>query len=123
VTIGQLCPGTPAVPGGTLTFTGTITNTGNILLTNVIVMNGTVGSTPLLGPITLSPGATAFFSGSYIAPTNCSSTSVSTVTATSLCGVGVANSASSTCPILTTPALNVTEACPTNLPAPGAVLT
>src|ERR1019366_5514772 len=61
----------------------------------------------------LAPGAEANFTGSYVAPANCSVADTLTATAASLCGVGVSSVASATCPILTTPQIAVTAVCPT----------
>ncbi len=112
IVVTQLCPANPATPGSVLTYTGSVSNSGNITVTNVVVLNNQTGSTPLLTVATLAPGATTNFTGSYLAPTNCSSTSTSTATARSVCGVLVANSATTTCPILTTPQIVVTANCP-----------
>jgi uncharacterized repeat protein (TIGR01451 family) len=121
--ITQSCPAVPAVPGGLLTYSGTVTNLGNITLTNVVVLNNQSGATPIFTAASLAPGAGGSFTGSYLAPTNCTSTSISTATSTSVCGVAVTNVVSSTCAINTTPVLNVTESCPANPTAPGALLT
>jgi uncharacterized repeat protein (TIGR01451 family) len=120
--ITQNCSGS-AAPGFPLTYSGTVSNAGNSTLTNVVVVNNLSGSTPLLALASLSPGATAIYSGSYTAPAACSSTSTSTVTAKSTCGIAVTASSSSTCPITTTPALGITENCPATSTAPGATLT
>ena len=120
--VTQNCPATPAVPGGLLTYTGTVRNSGNITLTNVVVLNSLSGATPVFTAATLAPGAVGSFSGSYLAPTNCSSTSTSTATAASSCGVAVSANASSTCTVLTTPQILVTATCPTNAILPGASL-
>jgi uncharacterized repeat protein (TIGR01451 family) len=119
----QTCPATAAIPGGLVTYSGTIRNAGNITLTNVVVLNNLSGATPVFTAATLSPGAGAVFTGSYIAPANCSATSTSIATAQSTCGVSVTNTASTTCPITTTPLLVVTQSCPANAPAPGGLLT
>ena len=121
--IVQNCPAIPAVPGGLLTFTGSITNVGNITLTNVTVLNNLSGGTPILTVVMLVPGASTNFSGSYLAPTNCTSTSTATVTGASICGMSATNSFSMTCSINTTPGLLVTETCPTNVVVPGGLLT
>ncbi|MEI7731888.1 MAG: hypothetical protein WCO56_20110 [Verrucomicrobiota bacterium] len=121
--ITQNCPGTPAIPGSLLTYSGTVSNAGNIMLTNVVVLNTLSGATPVFMAATLAPGAVVGFTGSYLVPTNCSVTSSSTVTARSLCGVPVANTVSSTCPITTTPLLAVTQNCPATPATPGSLLT
>lgn len=122
--ITQSCPTAPLTPGALLTYTGTVRNSGNVTVTNVVVVNSRGGSTPVLTVASLAPGATANFTGSYTAPVDtCSVSSTSTVTATSVCGVAVTQSASSTCTILTAPAIAVTTACPTNVIAPGGTVT
>jgi len=118
LTLTQNCPAIPAIPGGPLTYSGTVSNAGNITLTNVVVLNNLSGATPVFTAATLAPGASANFTGSYVAPTNCSSTSTSTATGWSLCGVAVTNTVTATCPITITPAISITESC---LPPPGLV--
>jgi uncharacterized repeat protein (TIGR01451 family) len=100
-----------------------VQNTGNIMLTNVIVLNNLSGATPVLTVATLAPGAFANFNGSYVAPASCSSTSTSTATGRSICGVAVTNTASATCPITTTPGITVTKVCPAQPVTPGQLLT
>ena len=99
-----------------------MTNAGNITITNVVVLNNLSGATPIYTAATLAPGAGASFTGSYLTPTNCSTTSTSTATGQSLCGVSVTNTASSTCAITTAPALAVTQTCPAIPTVPGALL-
>lgn len=122
--VTQLCPVTPGVQGGTLTFTGTVKNTGNITLTNVIVMNDRVGTSPVFSAALLAPGQIANFTGSYIVPVNCCSVS-STVSASArdICtGERVADTATSTCPVLTNPGIAVTKTCTPQTLEPGDVL-
>jgi uncharacterized repeat protein (TIGR01451 family) len=121
--VAQTCPVVSEAPGGLIRLTGTVRNTGNIPLTNIVVVNSLTGATPLLVVPTLNPGFVATFSGTFIAPTNCSVTSLSTAVGRSICGVAVTNTASSTCAILTTPALVITLSCPPAATAPGALLT
>ena len=122
IVLTQSCPVIPATPGSLLTYTGSVRNSGNVTLTNVVIFNASSGTNPVLTLAVLAPGASAAFTGSYLAPTNCVSTSTSIVTARSLCGVDVTDSASSTCTILTAPALLVTAACPTAAIVPGGSL-
>jgi uncharacterized repeat protein (TIGR01451 family) len=121
--ITQACPVNPIIPGGLLTYTGTVSNAGNIMLTNVVVLNNVSGSTPVFTAATMAPGAVSNFSGSYVAPANCSSASTSTATGQSICGIAVTNTASTTCVITTTPLLVITQACPVNPVVPGGLLT
>ncbi|MHB8523233.1 MAG: DUF7507 domain-containing protein, partial [Limisphaerales bacterium] len=122
IAITQNCPPNPVSPGGLLAYSGSISNAGNITLTNIVVTNDRSGATPLLTAATLAPGASAIFTGSYTAPTSGDATSSSTVRAASLCGVAVTNSASSTCPILTTPGIAITKACPPQPVTAGGTL-
>jgi len=122
--LSQSCPVTPAVPGGLLTYTGSVSNAGNVSLTNVSVLNNLTGSTPVFTAVVMAPGSVSNFTGSYLAPTNCASTSVSTVTGRDQCtGIAVTNSASTACPILTTPQILVTAACSVNPGIPGGLAT
>ncbi len=123
IAITQTCPANPALPGGLLTYSGTVSNAGNILLTNVVVVNNRSGSTPIFTAASMAPGAVASFTGSYVAPANCSDPSTSTATAENICGLIVTSAASTTCPIGTTPGLAVTEVCPFSPAIPGQLLT
>ena len=123
LSITQSCPLSPVAPGGLLAYSGTVTNTGNIPITNIVVLNNVSGGTPIFTAVTLAPGTGTNFTGSYLAPTNCSSTSISTVTGRSICGVAVTNAASTTCAITTTPLLSITQSCPLSPVAPGGLLT
>ena len=87
------------------------------------MLNNLSGSTPVFTIASLAPGASADFTGSYVAPTNCSAVSTLTGSGRSICGVAVANAATTTCPILTTPQVLVTAVCPAAAVAPGTVLT
>ena len=104
-------------------YSGTVSNAGNITLNNIVVINNQSGNTPLISVATLAPGAAVNFNGSYVAPTNCSSTSTSIATGQSICGIAGTNMASATCSILTTPAIVVTQTCPTNPVGQGGLLT
>ena len=123
--VTQLCPPGPVVPGALLTFTGTLTNTGNVALTNVFVVNSQPSpNSPVLGPITLLPGAGTTFSGSYLAPTNaCEVTDILTARgSSSATGLLLTHSASATCELLTSPLLEVTQLCPPGPVSPGGLL-
>src|ERR1019366_1564263 len=68
IAVTKACPPQPVTAGGTLVYTGTVTNTGNVTLTNVLVVdNQPAPNTPVLGPITLAPGAGTTFPASYTA--------------------------------------------------------
>lgn len=123
IVVTQVCPVSPTTPGGLVNYSGTVRNSGNITLTNIVVVNNLSGTTPVFTTTSLAPGAIANFTGSFRAPTNCIVTSIATATGRSICGVSVTNSVSSTCPILTTPAIVVTQTCPTTPVLPGSILT
>src|SRR5581483_9659964 len=123
IVLFQSCPVNPPAPGTLLTYSGMVVNSGNVTLTNVVVLNNLSGATPVFTVATLASGATANFTGSYLAPTNCSTTSISTATGQSICGGAVTNTASTTCPILTTPQIVVTAVCPAVPVLPGGALT
>lgn len=123
IVVTQACPVDSTIPGARLTFSGTVRNSGNVSITNVVVINSLSGSTPVFTTALLTPGETANFTGSFLAPTNCSISSTSTATGRSLCGIAVTSSASTTCPLLTTPQVVVTLACPTTPPPLGGNLT
>lgn len=114
------CDGQPQ-PGGVLAYSGSISNSGNITLTNVIVVNDHSGA--VLGPVTLTPGAILPFNGRYQVPADCETSSTSTGTGVSLCGVGVTNSARATCPISNLPQIAIVQSCPPNSAVPGGIIT
>jgi uncharacterized repeat protein (TIGR01451 family) len=124
IVVTKACPVAPVGPGQLLVYSGTVSNAGDVTLTDVVVVSDQPGAnTPVFTVARLAPGEVANFTGSYTAPVNCSSTSTLTARAASVCGVAVTSSASSTCPILTTPQIAVTVVCPTGIVAPGSVLT
>jgi uncharacterized repeat protein (TIGR01451 family) len=126
IIVTQNCPANPVSVGGVLTYSGSVSNAGNITLTNVMVTSDHSGTTPVFTVATLAPGVSASFTGSYTVPAGsaCSVTSMVTVTANDTCtGIRVTANASSTCPLLTTPAITVTQTCPVVLVSPGGILT
>jgi hypothetical protein len=115
------CPAETTPRGGVFTFTGSVMNPGNVTLTNVVVVNNyqvdcySRTNGPVIGPITLAPGAAMDFSGSYTAPMSCCEV-VDTLTASGqdrCSGHQVTATASEVCPLLTTPSITVTRVCPT----------
>ncbi|MBE7499193.1 MAG: hypothetical protein HS113_02570 [Verrucomicrobiales bacterium] len=123
IDVTMVCPPQPVAPGQLLTFSGRVSNTGNVTLTNVVVVNNRPApNTAVFTRASLAPGEGADFTGSYLAPAECSVTSTLTATAASRCGVEVSSVASATCPILTTPQIEVTAACPTAPATPGGAL-
>jgi uncharacterized repeat protein (TIGR01451 family) len=122
--IGHSCPAGPVSPGQPYVYSGTVTNTGNITLTNVVVVSDQPApGTQVLGPMNLAPGQVAPFTGTFTAPLVCSITSTLTVTGRSDCGTAVTATSKQTCPIVTTPAINVVVSCPTAPVAAGSKLT
>src|SRR5205085_8414997 len=85
--------------------------------------NQPVANTVVFTRATLAPHELVTFTGSYTAPETCSSTSTLTANGTSLCGVNVTSSATTTCPIITTPAIALTLICPVTPVSPGGVVT
>jgi len=104
-------------------------NSGNVTLTDVMVVNNYQADCysrtngPVIGPITLLPGAAVDFSGSYTAPMSCCEV-VDTLTASGLdrcAGTRVTATASQVCPLLSTPNITVTRVCPTTPVPVGGV--
>jgi hypothetical protein len=124
ITITKICPPLPARRGTLFVFTGSVSNSGNVTLTNVFVVNNQpVANTPVIGPLTLAPGASSNFTGSYIAPVDCCET-IDTLTARGqdrCSGSTVTDTASQVCPLLTTPTIAVAQTCPPASQAIGTV--
>jgi uncharacterized repeat protein (TIGR01451 family) len=124
IKVTKSCLERPVSPDQLLTFSGSVSNTGNVTLTNIVVVNSQpAANTPVIGPITLAPGAGTNFTASYVAPTNCSVTDTLTATGRSICGVAVTNTVTATCPIPTPSAIVVTQSCPPNPVVQGGLLT
>ena len=108
-------------------FSGTVSNTGNVALENVIVVDDS--GTPaipgddvtVLGPITLAPGASAPYSGSFAASGSSSTDSVSVSANDVVSGSPVAASAQASCNAQVLPSLDVTKQC-TDAPAFGEAI-
>ena len=111
------CPTNPTPPGGLLVFSGIVSNSGNVTLTNVSVVNDyPSNNTHVIGPITLAPGQSTNFSGSYNVCANCCGPYIDTLTATGAdrCTGEIVNvSATASCAGLITPHITVTKDCPT----------
>jgi hypothetical protein len=123
IAVTKNCPEQPTLRGGVFTFTGTVSNPGDVTLVNVFVVNNLPSlNVPVIGPITLAPGASVNFSGSYIAPVDCCETT-DTVSARGMdrcSGSNVTATATARCPLLVTPGISVTRVCPpTPVPAGG----
>lgn len=122
------CPSTPTAPGKQLVFTGKISNTGNITVTNVtVVVNRPSANSPVFGPVTLAPGASMNYTGSFTVPLDingCSIASTITVRGNGQCNGALATaSANANCPVATTPAILVTADCPGTATPQGGLLT
>jgi uncharacterized repeat protein (TIGR01451 family) len=80
ISITETCPPGPVTVGSPVVFGGSVSNTGNLTLTNVFVLSSQPNNNTLvLGPITLAPGGSAPFSGSYIATGGSNPTTNSTI--------------------------------------------
>ena len=125
IAVTKVCPALPTPPGGMVVFTGNVRNTGNVTLTNVYVVNDQpTNNTPVIGPITLTPGASTSFSGSYKAcPKDCCEI-VDTLSAQGqdrCSGTLIAATTTQVCPLLTSPRLLVIEHCPNTPVAVGGL--
>ena len=122
--VTKMCPPFPVVPGGLFTFSGSVSNAGDVTLTNIVVVNNRPApNTVVFGPLSLAPGASASFNGSYTAPVNsCSVSDTLIATATSIYGGMVTNTVSAACPILTSPSIQIAVSCPAAPTFPGGPL-
>jgi hypothetical protein len=100
-------------------------------LTNVVVVNNyqvdcySRTNGPVIGPITLAPGDSVDFSGSYTAPLSCCEV-IDTLTASGqdrCSGTRVTATATALCPLLSTPRITVTRVCPATAVPVGGVFT
>jgi uncharacterized repeat protein (TIGR01451 family) len=115
IAVTHTCPPQPTPKGGVHTFTGTVSNPGNVTLNNVVVVISEPSvDTPVIGPITLPPGGSADFTGSFTAPTCCCEfTDTITAHGQDNCTSALVSATSSTvCPLLSTPSITVTRVCP-----------
>ena len=122
ITITKQCPTGLIQPGGLLTYTGSVSNAGNITLTNVTVVNNQpANETPVIGPITLVPGAVFAFTNSYTVPQDSCGPYADTLTvrARTTCGLSLSNTASASCASTNSPSIDVVKACPVGLLQPG----
>lgn len=111
IAVSHSCPTSPILPGQSITFPGTVRNTGDVTLTGVRVLQG---ETVLYGPATLTPGQTASFQGTIVAPADtCSVTTVLSASGIANCTEQqVTSSSTQTCPVTTAPAFTLTKLCP-----------
>src|SRR5205814_9348684 len=97
--------------GDPIKFKGSVTNIGNVTLVNVTVVDSTAAGTVLSG-VTLAPGTSASFSGSYTASGCGPFTNVVTATGNDQCvGTLVSSLATGVCTIVTAPGIAVTKFC------------
>jgi uncharacterized repeat protein (TIGR01451 family) len=129
IAVTKNCPSQTTPRGGVFTFTGTVSNPGNATLTNVIVTDNyqmdcySRTNGPVIGPITLAPGTSVNFSGSYTAPLSCCEI-IDTLTASGqdrCAGTRVVATATAVCPLLSTPRITVTRVCPASPVPVGGV--
>jgi uncharacterized repeat protein (TIGR01451 family) len=129
IAVTKNCPAQPTPRGGVFTFTGTVSNPGDVTLINVMVANNYQADCysrtngPVIGPITLAPGASTNFSGSYTAPLSCCEV-IDTLTASGqdrCAGTRVTATATAACPLLSTPRITVTRVCPASPVPVGGV--
>jgi uncharacterized repeat protein (TIGR01451 family) len=121
IAVTKRCPVVPPAHGTPLVFSGTVSNPGNVTLVNVYVVNNQPSNnTPVIGPITLAPGASYEFTGSYIAPALCCEISDTlTARAQDRCsGSNVMATATAICPLFYTRVIALVQDCP---PAPLAM--
>jgi uncharacterized repeat protein (TIGR01451 family) len=66
IAVSRDCSTTTVPAGGTFAYSGTVRNTGDVVLTNVFVLSSQpAANTRVLGPLTLAPGESENFAGSY----------------------------------------------------------
>ncbi|MBI5386986.1 MAG: hypothetical protein HZA90_20120, partial [Verrucomicrobia bacterium] len=126
IAVTVLCPVSPAVSGGALTYSGTVRNAGDITLTNIVVVSDRPApNTSVFTMAALAPGASRNFTNSLTVPANvCSVTTTFSGRGKDICSPNlVTNTVSTTCPITTAPAIAVTLACPTAPVATGGLIT
>ena len=128
ISVSLNCANELVLPGHPVSFTGEVTNSGDIQLNEVMVMHSFNGvETPVFGPVSLAPGQTSSFSGSFVAPEGinaCDITSSVIARAIEPCASGqITDQASATCSLLTRPAIRVIRDCPPNPVAQGSILT
>lgn len=128
IDVSMICANELVLPGHSVNFTGAVTNSGDIQLNDVVVVHNFNGvQTTVFGPVSLAPGQTADFSGTFTAPEGinaCDITSNVVATATEPCASSqITDQASATCSLLTRPAIRVIRDCPPNPVAQGSILT
>ena len=122
ISVTKVCVGDPVEIGQTQKFKGVVKNTGNITLINVnVIVTHAAGTTKVHGPIALAPGEAITYHGSYVVPPDSCGNNVVAASGHSICGDTEAHDASATsCPVLTTPGIQVIKNCPEVSPGIGA---
>ena len=126
ISVTKFCPPGPVEPGRPLVFSGIVSNAGNVTLTNVLIVNNQpANNTSVFGPITLRPGQSTNFTGSYTVPLDSCGPYTDTLTAsgTSVCGGIVTDTDTQTCPGTNSPSIAVRKNCPPGPIQPGQLLT
>jgi hypothetical protein len=114
IMVEKICPTLPVSAGNVFTYSGRVINAGNVALTDVTVVNNMPkAGTLVFGPVTIAPGASAEFTGSYTLPNVCCEfVDVLTAKGKDRCtGKEVQNTASAVCPVLHSPKIEVTKSC------------
>ena len=115
IVVTKVCPtDTSLAPGDRLTYSGMVSNSGNITLTNVTIVSSTpTNGTRIFGPITLAAGESSPYTASYIIPVDSCGTDTVTARGINICSLlPVTSTATTTCPIQTTPGITVVKNCP-----------
>ena len=124
IVVTKVCPASPVRPGEVLQYSGTVSNAGNITLVSVTVVNTqpSAGS-PVLGPITLAPGESVTYYGSYLVALDFCGTDTVTARGLDACTyAAVVSSVTTACPVITTPRIFVTKSCPQQPTPRGGLL-
>ena len=127
VVITQNCSATPPPLGGSLTYSATVRNTGNITLLNLAVGSDRANNAVIVTAASLPPGGATNFTAGYPVPANlngCSMTNTLKVTGADKCaGAVVSATATTVCPVQSSPKIRIVASCPAAPAAPGATLT
>lgn len=114
ISVTKVCVGDPVEIGESQEFRGVVKNTGNITLVNVNVeVIHAAGTTKVHGPIALAPGESINYRGSYVVPPDSCGNDVVVAHGRSICGDTDAHaSAATSCPVITSPGIQVIKNCP-----------
>ena len=125
IVVTKVCPPTAVRTGDMLYYSGTVSNAGNITLVGVTIVNTQPDAgSPVLGPIALAPGESVSYYASYLVTPDFCGLDTVTAQGLDLCTLApVVNSMTTTCPILTTPRIAVTQNCPAQPTPRGGLYT